>query len=412
MRVLIVHEAAAGGGGVESYLASLMPALAARGHDLAFLHHNTAAEQGPTRLDSPGMPSASVADRGLHGAMDWVSGWRPDVCFSHNMRHLEVDERLASAWPVAKMLHGYFGTCVSGLKAHAFPSLAPCSRTFGGACLALYLPRRCGRLRPETMFAGYAWASRQQALFSKYARLVVASEHMGREYARNGAPRDRLTVAPLFPTGPGADPDARRRTPGSDPAGDAKQTTVLFAGRMTAIKGVDLLVRAVAVASARLRTRVRLIMAGEGPERERLDEVARSLGVDISFPGWVSAAALADLFRSAAVVAVPSLWPEPFGLVGLEAGAFGVPAIAFDVGGIPEWLHDGVNGRLVGGRSAEAFGRTLAEMLGDAAALGSLAAGAAETAAAFTIDAHLDTIERVLQLAVSPDPRPVPSLAR
>ena len=96
MRLLIVHEAPAGGGGVESYLAALMPALAARGHDVAFLHYNPAAEDGPTRLDGFGVPSASVADRGLPGALAWVSSWRPDVCFSHNMRHLDVDDRLAS----------------------------------------------------------------------------------------------------------------------------------------------------------------------------------------------------------------------------------------------------------------------------------------------------------------------------
>ena len=46
-------------------------------------------------------------------------------------------------------------------------------------------------------------------------------------------------------------------------------------------------------------------------------------------------------------MAVPSLWPEPFGLVGLDAASLGRPAVAFDVGGIGEWLTDGANGRLV-----------------------------------------------------------------
>jgi glycosyltransferase involved in cell wall biosynthesis len=52
------------------------------------------------------------------------------------------------------------------------------------------------------------------------------------------------------------------------------------------------------------------------------------------------------LLASAGLLVVPSLWPEPFGLVGFEAAAQGVPVAAFRVGGIPEWLIDGVSGHL------------------------------------------------------------------
>ena len=65
MRILIVHEAPAGAGGVESYLASLMPALAARGHEVAFLVYNTRTEGGPTRLLDLRVPSASVSACGI-----------------------------------------------------------------------------------------------------------------------------------------------------------------------------------------------------------------------------------------------------------------------------------------------------------------------------------------------------------
>jgi glycosyltransferase involved in cell wall biosynthesis len=403
MRVLIVNEAAAGGGGVESYLAALMPGLAGRGHSLAFLHYNSADQAGPTRLDVFGVPDMSVADRGLAAALDWVSAWRPDVCFSHNMRHLDVDDRLASAWPVVRMMHGYFGTCVSGQKAHAFPGVTPCSREFGPSCLALYLPRHCGQMRPGRLLAGFAWASRQRSLFGRYAGIVVASEHMGREYVRHGVAADRLTVAPLFPTIAGADP-AKNGTPGSDSGPDAMQPIVLFAGRMTSLKGAELLVRAVAAANRRATISMRLVMAGEGPERPRVEALARSLGVKASFPGWVTGPARVDLFRAASVVAVPSLWPEPFGLVGLEAGVFGVPAIAFDVGGIPEWLRDGVNGRLVRERSAEAFGKVLAEVFGNDADRERLRAGARRIAATFTIEAHLRIVEQVLERACASKP--------
>ena len=72
------------------------------------------------------------------------------------------------------------------------------------------------------------------------------------------------------------------------------------------------------------------------------------------------------LFASAALLVVPSVWPEPFGLVGLEAGAHGVPAVAFETGGVGEWLRDGTNGLMAGRRPAvEPLARAIAAALAD-----------------------------------------------
>ena len=395
MRILIAHEALAGGGGVESYLASLMPALIARGHSLAFLHHNRRSAAGPTQLAFPGVPSAGVADVGLESAIDRMRAWGPDVCFSHNMRHLEVDAALAGEWPTVKMMHGYFGTCVSGQKSHAFPSTQPCSRTLGAACLALYLPRHCGQLRPVLMLQQYGWASRQRALFDRYAHVVVASDHMAAEYGRHGIASERLTAAQLFPTA----------LTKSGPRPLPLEPAVVFAGRMTALKGGDVLIKAAAHANRRLRRPLRLLMAGEGPERPRWSALASRLGVAAEFPGWLGGPDLASLFRRASLVAVPSLWPEPFGLVGLDAAVHGVPAVAFSVGGIGQWLRDGVNGRLVREvGSPDALGDAMASILDTPSELQRLGHGAAAVAAELDVGAHLDTLERVFARALEHGP--------
>jgi glycosyltransferase involved in cell wall biosynthesis len=392
MRILIVHEAAAGAGGVESYLAALIPALAARGHQLAFLHHNPRSEQGPTRLAHPNMPAASVSDDGLDAALGRMRAWRPDVCFSHNLRQLEVEERIASEWPVVKMMHGYFGTCVGGQKAHAFPGVVPCRREFGPPCLALYLPRRCGQRRPLAMLEQYGWAIRQRGLFDRYAEIVVASHHMADEYGRHGIGADRLTTAPLFPT------EGAVTAPRPLPA----RPTVLFAGRMTRIKGGAVLLRAAAAANRLMPLPARLVFAGEGPEQHRWRELALRLRLDATFTGWVSGPERTTVLRGASLVAVPSLWPEPFGLVGLEASVHGVPAVAFDVGGIREWLQDDVGGRIVREvGDAAAFGRTMAAMCSTTGELIRLGDGARRAARALTIDAHLDILDRVFSRAAA-----------
>ena len=396
MWILIAHEALAGGGGIESYLAAVIPALVARGHQLAFLHLSPAAESGPLRLDHPAVPSWGVDDIGLDASMDRARAFAPDVCFSHNIRQLAVDAALAAAWPTVKMMHGYFGTCISSQKTHAFPSAAPCARRFGAACLALYVPRYCGQLRPGKLARHFRWASTQHALLTRYAAVLVASRHMADEFARHGVDRSRLVTAPLFPTidAPAAAPHAAGEVP-----------TVLFAGRLTPLKGPDVLVRAAAVARSR-GCAFRLVVAGNGPEAPRLEALAASLGVDAHFPGWVAADARRELFRSATLLAFPRVWPEPFGLAGLEAAAHGVPAVGFDVGGIREWLRDGISGRIVTPHgSAEALGAAIAALLADPAELSRLGRGAAAVAAELTLDAHLDTVEQALTSVQRPSAR-------
>jgi glycosyltransferase involved in cell wall biosynthesis len=391
MRILFANEARHGAGGVETYLASLLEPLAAGGHDVAMLYQNPSAEHGPTRITTA--EAWSVADLGLDQAIAHARAWRPDVCFSHNMRLLDVDERLLAEWPTFKMMHGYFGTCVSGQKAFSFPSLEPCSRRCEAACLLFYVPRRCGQLRPDRMLSQYSWAMRQQQLFSRYSGIVVASEHMRKEYSRYNVPASRIHTIPLFAT---VDDGRSLEAPAID---------ILFIGRMTALKGSEVLLEAAAYAAHELKRRVRLVFAGEGPDRPMLKQLARELddagSVTADFPGWVDAATRSALLARASLVAVPSIWPEPFGLVGLEAAHHGVPSVAFDVGGISEWLTHGVSGCLVDLRGgAKAFGDALAQILGDPGVRARLSAGARESATRFSAGIHVSALERVFDAAL------------
>ena len=387
MRILLANEARAGAGGVETYLSGVAGALAGRGHDVALLYGNPAAETGPTTICAA--DSWSVADEDIRGAFEHVRAWRPDVAYSHNMRRLDVDAALVADWPVVKMMHGYFGTCVSGQKTFLLPSAQPCTRRCGPPCLALYGPRRCGRLRPLEVVRSYRWAERQRRLFDDYRAIVVASRHMRDEYLAHGVEPGRVHAIPLFA------PAARAAS------SNGSAIDVLFLGRMTTLKGTDVLGRALDVAASALCRPLSVVIAGDGPAKGVLQsELARLPAVQAEFPGWVADSGRADLLARSGALVIPSVWPEPFGLVGLEAAAAGVPAVAFDVGGIREWLTDGVNGTLVTPPGDPvALGNAIATVLRDPEGRARLASGARRAACRFSTDAHVSRLERILEAA-------------
>jgi glycosyltransferase involved in cell wall biosynthesis len=393
MRILIANEALAGGGGVETYLAALVLGLQEAGHEVGVIHDNPVSQIGPQRIAPETTWRTGVYDEGLERAMERVRAFAPDVCFSHNMRTLAIDAHLTQEWPVVKMMHGHFGTCVSGQKAFAFPALVACTRTFGPGCLAHYLPRRCGQASPFVMMRQYRWGSGQRFLFDRYRAVVVASRFMRAEYLRAGIASDKVHAIPLF---------APPHSAAGASAGAPPEIDVVFLGRMTPLKGPAVLIDAASHASARLGRRVSVVFGGEGPERNRLTALAASRGVDARFPGWVDPAGRDRLLRQAALLAVPSQWPEPFGLVGLEAGVFGTPAVAFDAGGIAEWLTDGENGRLIApALGAEGLGDAIAGVLGNPGLRRGLAAGARAAAARFSLEAHLRALTIVLEQAAA-----------
>jgi glycosyltransferase involved in cell wall biosynthesis len=179
----------------------------------------------------------------------------------------------------------------------------------------------------------------------------------------------------------------------------AAESVVLFLGRHTPDKGVDYLIRALPMAAAKLGRSLRLVTAGTGPDLPRLGTLAARLGVPAQFRGWVAENERIDLMREADLLAVPSVWPEPFGLVGIEAGCVGLPAVAYAVGGIPDWLIPRESGELAGGDppTVEGLAQAMVRALSDQVRYSGLRVGAWRVARRFTMEAHLSVLEPTLQ---------------
>ncbi|TPE48174.1 glycosyltransferase family 4 protein [Amaricoccus solimangrovi] len=170
---------------------------------------------------------------------------------------------------------------------------------------------------------------------------------------------------------PNAVPDAFAPAPPPAPGGAI--FNLLMLGRINAWKGQDFLLEALAAAPGELRRRIRLRVVGAGFEEEaRLDALRRFAAEHLE--GMVEFAGFQpDPGRSLAwadALVVPSLRPEPFGLVAIEAMSAGRPVIAANHGGLAEIVVDGETGRLFAPGDPEALRAALADVMARAPAMG------------------------------------------
>jgi phosphatidylinositol alpha-1,6-mannosyltransferase len=183
--------------------------------------------------------------------------------------------------------------------------------------------------------------------------------------------------AALEPLPPGVDADTFR----PDPAARADlrrryrlggAPVVTCVSRLVARKGQDALIRSL----PRIRQRVpgaRLLLVGDGPDRDRLHRLAAEHGVtgQVVFAGAVPAAELPAHHAVGDVFALPcrtrggGLDVEGLGIVLLEAAASGLPVVAGDSGGAPETVSDGRTGHVVPGRDPDRLVAALADLLAD-----------------------------------------------
>jgi len=141
----------------------------------------------------------------------------------------------------------------------------------------------------------------------------------------------------------------------------AGEDLVLFAGKMTRFKGIDILMEAAATYEKELPNAM-TVLAGDGEERANLEAQAAELGLQrVHFIGNIAQDELARLYCVADIDLVPSR-REPFGLVAVEAMACGTPVVATNQGGLPDFVNDSV-GALVAPEDAADLARGIVDTL-------------------------------------------------
>lgn len=201
----------------------------------------------------------------------------------------------------------------------------------------------------------------------------------------------------------GVDFDGLQEIPETDADWD-----VIYVGRLSEHKNVDLLLEAVDIVSKRLEAEITCGIIGDGPERENLERFAEDIGIigNVEFLGFLEAdEAVVGNVKAASVFVLPSI-REGFPNTILEANACGVPSIVVDheENGSTAVVEDGVTG-FITDVSAEAIADRLGECLTDEVLLEELSAQAREFGRAHDWDVIVENLEEVYSSAIRADDR-------
>jgi len=349
VRVLFLNNFCYLRGGSEKVLFEEMRILGEAGHDVEIYSRGheknvpTKFEQYfPPPLDTErlGLSPATVrtvkeliySDTSRRGLRKAIDQFGPDIAHAHNIYgrlSLSVlDELKAAGVPVVLTLHDYKLLCPSYLMLNHGRI---CERCRGSRFYNAVITK-CHRnsYLASSVYAMEAWFNHVFRKYESVRYFISPSMFLRHKAIEFGWDPDKIIHIRNF-----VDKQAMA-------AFAVQGDYCLFLGRLSAEKGVKTLLRAL----KGLPSIPRLVVAGDGPDREALGKLAKENILPVDFTGYVQGAELEKVIMGAKVVILPSEWYENAPLSLLEALAHGKPVIGARIGGIPEMIDDGINGYL------------------------------------------------------------------
>lgn len=349
MRILFCNKYNHPFSGTEVYLFELMERLRALGHEVALF--SMADPRGdPTPFDRHFVPHIDFKEgcgwwakirRAAHAIYSrdarrriraMVEEFRPDVAHVRNIYHHLTPSILwelkAQNIPVMYHLNDFKLLCPSYNLVSQGEACEACQ---GGSFWHALRPQCYPGLGARLTLALEAYVHRWLGTYRKCVDLFLAPSQFVRDkFVEHGWDRSKFEVLPHFQEIPKQPEQVSERAP------------LLYVGRLSAEKGVEDLLRAMQQVPEE-----QLVIAGDGPERERFEQMSASLGLaNTNFVGRVNAAERDALIASSRFTVFPSHAYETLGKSILESYAQARPVIASDMGSRRELVRDGETGLL------------------------------------------------------------------
>ncbi|MFH1279818.1 MAG: glycosyltransferase [Candidatus Eisenbacteria bacterium] len=406
MRVLQINKYHYLRGGAERYYFEASRLLEKAGHEVAFFSMEGERNR-PTPWSKHFLPETDYRREASFPARVRAAGrviwngdayrsvlavaaeFRPDVAHLHNIAHQLSGSVVAAlrraGVPAIQTLHDYKLACPSYRRFRDGKPCDACRRyRFWNA-----VRYRCvlGSAPASAVAAAETAAYRGTKLYEKGVAFFHApSRFLGDVMKGYGFPAERIVHFPYT------------LDIGEYEPSDEEDGTFLFFGRLSPEKGLPVLLRA----AARF-PEARIVVAGEGPEREGMEREAKANGLSsVRFAGHLGGEDLRKAIRSCRAVLLPSEYDDNSPLVIYESFAYGKPVIGAERGGIPEMVRAGETGLLFPPSDGEALAAAMKTLQGDpgrARRMGAEARRRMETV--YGPDAHLEKLLALYERAMA-----------
>jgi len=355
MKILYVHERFGALAGAEANAHITATELGKRGHTIGILHGPSTGKNEPAWQTTFPFRAALGAGDNAATVKKALADFSPDAVYVHKMADLSVIQTLvASGVPLLRMVHDHDIYCMRSYKYNFFTRKI-CTRAASPycifPCLASVVKNSSGGF--PLKWVSYSEKKKEIALNRQFDRMVVVTTYMRDELLNNGFDAKRIEIhAPVPRMG-----DPNLRSSFSD------RNLIIYAGQIIRGKGVDVLLEALAL----VKTKFECVILGDGNHKAFCEELTKKLGLAdrVKFKGFIPQDELKGYYRECSVVALSSLWPEPIATIGLEVMRYALPVVAFDAGGIKDWLIDGEDGFLVPWMDREKFAARIDQLLND-----------------------------------------------
>lgn len=333
MRILQLHERTELKGGAEVYIDQLNQLLPKYGHQSFWLGKDSLGKHPENYLD------------------EFITGNGIDVISVHNIFDINLVSFCLRRLPVIKFAHGPVMVC-PGKDKFWRHSEECCTIKYGLHCFRHIYSEGCANRHPKRVLDAWNYVNFEVKKASKrYKKIIVMSDYIKERLTECGICDTSIICNPYFT------PEA------SVVPSEYGKKSLLFVGRLISSKGPHIMLEAL-MPILENRNDVHLDIVGDGIMKDELMSLVEKTGVsdNVTFHGWLNRDETDRLLQQSYLVLFPSVYPEAFGIVGIEAMMRAKPVVAFNVGGVSTWLTDGETGFFVEPKDKKAM-RVRTEML-------------------------------------------------